>query len=532
MTDKQLRWQLADLIDYECFLAADEKHVCADLDRRDQALYRDEIEPGLPPNPERRAILRYWVEARRRQERRSADSSPAEAVMPGEAFGEMTKEVVVVLALLAGSIGWWMAKAALEYSAGAEPINAFAFFVEFGATQMVVLVIAIAVFAARWWFPQWRIPSLLRHGLRVALKAGTAIWRVWRERNPERYQNARAMHGVLRARHSLYQGVLVWSAVGLAQLLVISFNGGVLTAMAARHLFHDLDFGWESTWLDASQVARGTRLIALPWSWAVHPGYPSSPQVAGSQNHKRDNGQLDADSLKSWSQFLFGAVVCYGLLPRMVLLLLAIRKQRTILNRLDFNDGRSELLFLRMVTPEVTTEGDHDESAPTPPPGSLSHPATPATASNLPPSLPEKPQSPLPVETPLIVDLSGLALTTEAIATTLRLANRWLGSVDPARVLVPDGENSLVAALQPVAGAAAAKVFVLLASRASPTMASSLSLDELRDALGRDRLITLILVGNPVPDGSFKPVQPAQRQWWSKDIQGRGDAFMHLLTES
>ena len=60
-------------------------------------------------------------------------------------------------------------------------------------------------------------------------------------------------------------------------------------------------------------------------------------------------------------------------------------------------------------------------------------------------------------------------------------------------------------------------------------MASRLSLDELRDNLGRDRLITLVLVGNPVPDGTFKPVQPGQREWWSKDIHGRGDAFMHLL---
>ena len=78
------------------------------------------------------------------------------------------------------------------------------------------------------------------------------------------------------------------------------------------------------------------------------------------------------------------------------------------------------------------------------------------------------------------------------------------------------------------AAAPEAEVFALLASWVPPMIATQLSIDQLRAAVGPGRLVTLVLVGKPAPDGSFKPVRPADRELWVKAAQTRGDAFLAL----
>ena len=46
MAEKRPSWQLADLIDYEFFLDADERQG-GDLHARDRQIYREEIAPAI-----------------------------------------------------------------------------------------------------------------------------------------------------------------------------------------------------------------------------------------------------------------------------------------------------------------------------------------------------------------------------------------------------------------------------------------------------------------------------------------------------
>ncbi len=528
-------WQLADLIDYEFFLDADERQP-ADLHARDRKLYLENIAPTLPMAPasepvtkhDRRRILRGWTAARRRGLQDGPDGD--ETLLPGEAFAQVRGAVAATLAVVALLIGWTAATAALAYSAGAEPINAFVFFVEFALAQVLILAGAFAVLGARWWFPDVKIPSLARFCLRAAVGLAGAIWKRNRVRIAgARRQNAEALFGVLRARHTLYRGVLVWSLVSLTQVFAISFNAGVLGAMTARHLLHDLDFGWESTWLDAVQVSRATEVIAAPWSWLVQPGYPNAAQVMGSQNRKRDSGRLDSESLKSWSQFLFGVVIVYGLLPRVLLLALAARAQRSTLDRLTFNDGRSAQTLGRLLTPTVQTYG--------------ATPATAAPARTAGVAFPVVPETPPPRQPPsgsrhvadpvLVLNLTGYPFEGPAAAAAVGRSSangdQRPVSVFEANTADDEEEKRAFATLGGQAAAAPdAEVFALLASWTPPMIASRLSLDQLRATVGPQRLVTLVLVGKPAPDGTFKPVRPTDRDLWVKAVQTRGDAFLAL----
>ena len=526
MAEPRPSWQLADLIDYEFFLDADERQA-TDLHARDRQIYREEIAPALSAataggpvgREERRAILRRWTDARRRQ-LKTAAADPDEMLFPGEAFAQVRGGVAATLAVVGLLIGWAAATAALSYSAGAEPINAFVFFVEFALAQVLILVGAFAVVAMRWWFPDVRIPSLARFCVRASMSLAGALWKRHRVRIAgARRQDAEALFGVLRARHTLYRGVLVWSLVGLTQIFAVAFNAGVLGSMTARHLFHDLDFGWESTWLDADEVARATRVIATPWSWLVRPGYPDAAQVAGSQNRKRDSGRLDAESLKSWSQFLFGVVIVYGLLPRLVLMALAARAGRSTLGRLAFNDGRSALTLNRLLTPIVQTHGEQVYADPavrpadTSPPRQTSPAAQTSAASNDAPAL--------------VLNLTGYPFDEPAAAGAV--GRGAAAAVFEANTADADEEKRAFAELAARAAAAPdAEVFALLASWVPPMIASRLSLDGLRASVGPGRLVTLVLVGKPAPDGAFKPVRPADRELWAKAVQTRGDAFLCL----
>ena len=527
-------WQLADLIDYEFFLDADERQP-GDLHTRDRRLYLENIAPALPlvqagapvKKDDRRAILQLWTAARRQELKSGPDAE--ETLLPGEAFAQVRGAVAVTLAVLALVIGWTAAAAALAYSAGAEPINAFVFFVEFALAQVLILAGAFAVLGARWWFPDVKIPSLARFCLRAAVGLAGTLWKRNRVRIAgARRQNAEALFGVLRARHTLYRGVLVWSLVSLTQIFAISFNAGVLGAMTARHLFHDLDFGWESTWLDAVQVSRATEVIAAPWSSLVKPGYPNTAQVIGSQNRKRGSGRLDTESLKSWSQFLFGVVIVYGLLPRALLLALAVYAQRSTLAKLAFNDGRSAQTLGRLLTPTVQTYG----ATPVAVFPAKSESAPFQVASETAPPRPQPTASKHAADPLLVLNLTGYPFDNHAAAIAAGRASangEQPVSVFEANTADDEEEKRAYATLGGQAAAAPdAEVFALLASWTPPMIASRISLDQLRATVGPERLVTLVLVGKPAPDGSFKPVRATDRELWVKAVQTRGDAFLSL----
>ncbi|MCI5212559.1 MAG: DUF2868 domain-containing protein, partial [Candidatus Electrothrix sp. ATG2] len=143
----------------------------------------------------------------------------------------------------------------------------------------------------------------------------------------------------------------------VVQLFGVSFNTGVLAATLFKVIGADLAFGWQSTLqVTPSSVYDLVHWISLPWSWLPDPFTPTLSQIEGSRLVLKDGiyHLINAD-LTSWWPFLCLSVFCYGLLPRLALLLFGTLRQRLDLVRLDFQQGCLRQPLHRMRTPQVST---------------------------------------------------------------------------------------------------------------------------------------------------------------------------------
>jgi hypothetical protein len=111
-------WNIADLVDLEYFLVQDETLDEAVLARRDRDFYRALAAQGAAP--ERRTLLRVWLE-RRREEARAKDP----VLLPGDVTSAVFRLLPLLLLALGALIGSGLAWGVLSYS-GTQPINLFA----------------------------------------------------------------------------------------------------------------------------------------------------------------------------------------------------------------------------------------------------------------------------------------------------------------------------------------------------------------------------------------------------------------------
>ncbi|MXS85825.1 DUF2868 domain-containing protein [Nitrosomonas sp. HPC101] len=79
------------------------------------------------------------------------------------------------------------------------------------------------------------------------------------------------------------------------------------------------DFVWGTTLLPENSLPELTRILAAPMQW-IGLVAPDSQQIAAS---RIGAGVQDASIRNAWAEFLVGVLVVYGMLPRLVLMLLA-----------------------------------------------------------------------------------------------------------------------------------------------------------------------------------------------------------------
>lgn len=84
--------------------------------------------------------------------------------------------------------------------------------------------------------------------------------------------------------------------------------------------FQQVSFYWSSTFItDSNTMAQLFYWIALPWQWWLEA--PSLELVTASQHRLTESVNLQGHSSALW-QFIVLAVICYGLLPRLLLIAL------------------------------------------------------------------------------------------------------------------------------------------------------------------------------------------------------------------
>ncbi|WP_373509172.1 DUF2868 domain-containing protein, partial [Thiocapsa sp.] len=405
--DGARHWTVADLIDFEYYLDADERELREQASarkvpaERDRALYLDDIAPevaDLPPHTptHRRISLRRWLAARR-----GAEPPEMRGILPGSAFASAQRSVVILLAVFGFLGGIGVASALLSYD-GTRPVS-ISWYLFLLVIVQFLLVISVA---AAWGLRRARgqgaaAPGVMMHVVRP-LVAKAASWfqsqRIGHAAADVQDQ-VRARQGLLKSQYALYGPVSYLPLLIPVQVFGVAFNVGIILTTVLLEWFTDLAFGWSSTLnVHPQTIFDMTRLIALPWGWLLGEGigYPSLEQVAGSRiilEHwatATPTVKPDPAHLRSWGSFLVLAVFAYGLLPRLALWGGSVLAQRFILARLPFTHSRTQALYARMLSPRLETTargGREGAEMPIPAPSvprnlrpGVEEPATPATA--------------------------------------------------------------------------------------------------------------------------------------------------------
>jgi hypothetical protein len=242
--------------------------------------------------------------------------------------------------------------------------------------------------------------------------------------------------------------------------------------------------------------------VAMPWSWAPR-AHPSAEQVfatryAPGQKH----AELPADAMRAWWPFLAYAVVFYGLLPRLFLLVLAAIRFRRNIAGLRFDHVDANALWRRLTGPLVTARGGE---------------------ARLPDRRTEEPPAP-----PREQGGSSYALIAEELELNADRVHSALSShfgwrvVDIRKARIDNRRESaeLLANLRASAPELASIVIVVPAAR-DPIVAVALFLKEVVAAASAGKPETLVLLtGEPAGDG-FGPVSESRLEIWRRfrDIQ-------------
>lgn len=520
-------WNIADLIDLHYFFQLDDEVRRRDgeaaLAKRDRLIYLAKIEPQLGQVEEvpARLLVRKWLTIRRLQYRREPGHEGAP--LPGTVWQELTLLCQVLVLLLGVFAGAGLASSLLLYS-GTAPLNVSVYFGLLVALQVAVLGVQAVLLGYR------RVRRLSLESSTLYLLVGRLLMRVldrlrrWAQRSMTGRQRLDmvAIAGGIHQRKEL-AALLVWPGFMLLQVGGIGFNLGAIAATLAKVAFSDIAFAWQSSLqLSAEAVAALVRWIALPWSWLAPQAVPSLAQIQGSQIVLKEGiGHLATADLVSWWPFLVCSVLIYGLLPRCLLLILGMVRQRQTLEQLHFATLGIRPLLQRMTAPRIDTNGLREAT----PVDSLQQPAPAAPPTAAPPWQPE-PGVPangnqwyvlIPDE---LYDVCPRASLRELLGQSDAQADvRWLRYGSPETMGVAHADELAVE----VAKEAPVGCFLLQEAWQPPLKETEQMLRDLRQLIGAQCPITILLIGRPTPQTILAPVEPEQLQVWSKKLQAMGD---------
>jgi hypothetical protein len=473
-------WTLADVVDFEHFLAAPE------VGEPVPAAVLVVPHARLPEAQQRRDGFRAWLDLQRR--RHAGQATPGERLQRGET---LLRALAWGLGLAAGTAlaGAWLAQG------GQAPVNAPLFWAATVGLQLLLLVLAGAGWAWR-----RRLGAAAAQGGGRALLQGLigAAGRLGRRLPGERREALRAALGRLAMQRASHGSLLAWPAVALAQRLGVAFNLGLLVAMLVLHLpLVDLRFGWQSTYpVSAQQVHAAVQGIAAPWRWALPQAQPRAADVAATRYAPGQPAHtLPADAARAWWPFLALSVATYGLLLRGALLLWALRMQRRLLARWRFDQPEANALWRRLAgAPVQAAPGGAQLPAGAPVPAAGLHAAGPCVA--------------------LVAQELALPDDTLAAAVQQRLGGTLLAT---HRVVIDDRAAG-AAVLAGLAGQPPqpATVLVLAPAARDPIVAVALFLRAVLQAAGHAEVLLVLSA-----DGTQQAALPERVAIWQRFVQAQ-----------
>jgi hypothetical protein len=525
------RWRIKDLIDLEYFLKSDENGGNESARKaqvqQDRDIYLRHIEPVLETGRtlSRRSVIRLWLKQRRVTEKEVLGS---DTTLPGEAFLEIHRLLLYVFAILGYLIGAGLAFSFLIYS-GTRPLNVSIYLGAFIIVQILVLLLLVGFSLVR-----WVNRSVVRTSLLYSLVSGLLVKLLLKFKSEAlkklsgtQRDSIQLAIGLAQGKKRVYGSLFYWPVFILSQVFGVGFNLGVLSATLLRVLGTDIAFGWQSTVQLSTQVVYDlVKLIAVPWSWSMpsEMAYPSLAQIEGSRIVLKDGiYNLATQDLVSWWPFLCLAVLFYGLLPRITLLIVGLIAQNRALGKQEFNHSTCDQLMHRMETPRVSTEGR--------PPGAEREKHTAVDDAQ-----PLKDSA--IIEEDAVADKSVIALVPDDIFEEFSddelntVIHKTMGYHVQEKIRIGQEYQADRAVLDELSQKDWSDVLpnVLILQEAwQPPIQETLSfILYLRKALGENSRIEVGLIGKPGPDTIFTPVKQEDWDIWNKKIKIMGDPYLRL----
>jgi hypothetical protein len=141
----------------------------------------------------------------------------------------------------------------------------------------------------------------------------------------------------------------------LVSLFALFFSLGALGGTVFRVAFSDVAFGWQSTLAATPAVVHDlVTLVSMPWATWVPEALtgPTLDQIDGSRIVlKQGIAALATKDLVSWWPFLCLSMVCYAIVPRVLVIGGAVVAQRSVLKQFDLQQPRFRRLMVRMKSP-------------------------------------------------------------------------------------------------------------------------------------------------------------------------------------
>ncbi|MES1952705.1 hypothetical protein S4A8_17686 [Salinisphaera sp. S4-8] len=317
------RWTLADLIDFETVLTGVDEATL----EHDRLIFNRDIRPALPAGDERgrrRAGLRAWLAYRRE----------ADTLETGRLWRHGLGLIRLTLLIGMGIAGFALM---IGLCASANPgVHVILFLgVTLGLPWLMFMLVLIA--------------GLLggRSSALLAGWAGRVLAIATRSHSADQRQRFRALRERLTDTAAPRRALRAALARTL-QIGAVGFNTGLVLAFAGSLLVFDVRFYWEATPQTSGLVASATQIVAAPWRGVWPAAVPSTTQIENSRARFVDGRRRVPDvpaSTAAWWRFLLMALLVWGLLPRLLLVLAYAAIERRALSRVDFQSPRHRSLW-------------------------------------------------------------------------------------------------------------------------------------------------------------------------------------------
>lgn len=332
---------LSDLVDIRRQLSSDRDRDREVLRQRDRDIGR-----SLTRNGSETVMLRRWIAAIR-----NGDADPARQ---GRTTQQGMSTLIAALWLLGLVAGWLLGNAVLRYD-GSEPVNIISALVVLVASQLLTLLalLVLMVFGLE---RMREALSIINPALWLT-RFGARLGDTWRTL----FRDLLDDHGGL-ADH----GVRRWVLVYLAQHFTVALNLGIIAALLYLVTVSDLAFGWNTTLaVDTGSIGSLFHWISSPWRWIFPAASPDPGLVEASRYYRLQSslrpGALPVASLGTWWLFLLMCLVVYGLLPRLLALLISgMRYDGAIGAAIRGSAGAAQVLA-RMQSPLVSSAAERSE---------------------------------------------------------------------------------------------------------------------------------------------------------------------------